>query len=127
MDLRGLIDDLIQCERQEVAEHHVDDRPEPRHRRADGKTGETRLGDRRVDDTMDAELLDETVQHVERRAGFGDVLAEDDDPRIAAHLLDNRLAYCVRERDLTNHRDDVRHRCPPSPCSGPDRARRSQM
>ena len=79
-------------ERQEVAEHDVDDRPHARHRGADAEAGEAGFRDRRVDDALRAELLDEAREHLERRAGLGDILADDEDARIAAHLLGQRLA-----------------------------------
>src|SRR4029450_11056599 len=43
VNLRGLIDHLVHHERQEVAEHDVDNGPEPRHRGADGQAGESRF------------------------------------------------------------------------------------
>ena len=60
------------------------------------------FGDRRVDDALLAELLDEAGEHLEGGARLGDVLAEDDDARVAAHLLGQRLADRFAERDLAS-------------------------
>ena len=83
---------------QEVAEHDVDDRPHAGHRGADAKTGEAGFRDRRVDDAVLAELVDEAGQHLERRAGFGHVLTHEDDTGIAAHFLGNRFLDRLAER-----------------------------
>ena len=70
----------------------------PGHRGADAEAGEPGFGDRRVDDAVLAELVDEARQHLERRARLGDVLAHQDDARIAPHLLGDRLLDRVAER-----------------------------
>ena len=41
-------------------------------------------------------------QHLERRAGLGDVLADDEDRGIAAHLLAQRLVDGLAERQLAH-------------------------
>ncbi|MNC85518.1 hypothetical protein D3C83_11220 [compost metagenome] len=129
VDLRRLVADLIHDQHQEVAEHDVDDRPHAGHRGADAQAGEARLRDRRIDDPPGAEFLDQALEHLEGRARFGDVLAHEDDGRVAAHLFGNRLADGVAETDLLGGVPDgrrrrcFRHRCPQSPCSDPDTAR----
>ena len=79
VDLGGLVHELIHDQRQEVAEHDVDDGPHAGHRGADADAGEPGLRDRRVDDALRAELVDEPLEHLERRAGLGDVLAHQED------------------------------------------------
>ena len=97
MDLRGLVDHLVHDDRQEVAEHDVDDRPHAGHRGADAEAGEAGFRDRRVDDAVLAELVDEAGQHLEGRARFGHVLAHQDDRRIAAHFFGDRFLDGVAE------------------------------
>ena len=79
--LRRLVRELVHDEREEVAEHDVDHRPQAGHRRADAEPGDPGLGDRRVEDALGAELLDEAGQHLERVPGLGDVLADDEHGR----------------------------------------------
>ena len=102
--LRGLVDQLVHDQRQEVAEHDVDDRPHAGHRRADADAREACLRDRRVDHALRPELLDEPEQHLERRAGLGHVLADHEDARIAPQLLAQRLVDRLAERQLANAR-----------------------
>ena len=64
--LRRLVRELVHDERQEVAEHDVDDRAQPGHRGTDAEAGDAGLGDRRVEHALRAELLDEAREHLER-------------------------------------------------------------
>ncbi len=127
MDLCGLVDDLIHDERQEIAEHDVDDRTQTGHRRADAEAREARLGDRGVDDALRSELLDQPLHDLERGARFGDIFAKQDDPRVAAHFLRKRLADRVAEADLPNGRRSLRHRHPHPLCPGWDTAPSPQI
>jgi hypothetical protein len=123
MDLRRLVDHLIHHQCQEVAEHDVHDGAHAGHRRADGQPGEPRLGNRRVDDALGAELLDKPLDHLEGRARFGDILAEQHDARIAPHLFGQGLADRVAESDFPNLGGGFRHTRPGRPSRDPDRAR----
>ena len=51
-----------------------------------------------------AELLVQPLRHAERAAVRADVLAEDEHLRIAAHLLDERLANRFEVRQLLAHK-----------------------
>ena len=123
VDLGGLVGHLVHDDAQEVAEHDVDDRPHAGHRGADAEAGEAGFRDRRVDDAVLAELVDQAGQHLERRARLGHVLAHEDDLGIAAHFLGDRFLDRVAERQLANGGCCLRHRCPGPPCSGPDTTR----
>src|SRR4051812_32348845 len=85
-DARGLVDDLLERGRAEIRELHLRDRQQPTERGADGHSDDRRLRDRRVDDAVAAELLDETVGHTEHAATHADVLAEEDVSLIAPEL-----------------------------------------
>src|SRR5262249_9436983 len=63
------------------------DRAHPHHRGADGGPDDRRLRDRRVDDAFLAELADEAVRDLERSAVDADILADQEDARVAQHLL----------------------------------------
>ena len=98
--LGGLVGDLVHGQGQEIAEHDVDHRPHAGHGGADADAGKAGFGDRRVDHAGRAELLDQPAEHLERRAGLGDVFADDEDAGVAAHLLGQRLVHGLREGDL---------------------------
>src|SRR3546814_6736703 len=51
-DIGRLINDLIECDEQEVAEHDFRDWPQTFHRGADRRAEDCSLGDRRVDHTI---------------------------------------------------------------------------
>src|SRR5204863_9771144 len=71
---------------------------------------------RRVDDAVLAELVDQTFQDLERRAGLGDVLAHQHDCLIAPHFLGDGFPDRVTEADLADgwNRRCLKHRCPGS-------------
>ena len=81
--LGGEVRDHVEGAGDEVDELHLGDRPHAHHRRADGRADDRRLGDRRVDDALLAELGDEAVGHLEGAAVDADVLAEQEDARVA--------------------------------------------
>ena len=58
---------------------------------ADGEAHDARFGQRRVDDALLAEALDQALGHAEDAAVLADVLAQDDHPGVALHLLLERL------------------------------------
>ena len=73
----------------------------PEHGRADRGAGDRLLADRRVDDPLVAELLDQAEVDAERAAEpslDADVLADQEDRLVAAHLLGDRLAQRLADR-----------------------------
>ena len=97
--LGGLVDELVHHQRQEVAEHEVDHRTHAGHGGADRHAGEAGFADGRVAHPFGAELLDQAGEHLEGGAGLGDVLAQDEHARVAAHLLGERLVDGLGEGD----------------------------
>ena len=89
--LRRLIDDRVHRERQEVAEHDLDNGTQPVHRRAKCGAGQSELRDGRVEDALWAVLLVEARRRREDAAGHGDVLAEEDHPLVERKLLVERV------------------------------------
>ena len=100
MHLGGLIHQLVHCQRQEIAEHDVDNRSQTRHRRSHSHPREARFRDRRVHHSLSAEFLHQTRQHFERRSRFRDVFPKNAHARIAAHLFRERFADGLRKRQL---------------------------
>ena len=125
MDLGGLVDHLVHDDRQEVAEHDVDDRPHAGHRRADADAAEPGLRNRRIDDAVLAEFVDQPHQHLERRPRFRDVFAHEDDARVAAHFLSDRFLDRVAKGQLADGGRCIKHKRPPSRASDPDTERQS--
>src|SRR5213078_2991729 len=91
VDLRRVVDDLIDRHQREVEGHELDDRPEPHHRGADPDPGEPHLGDWRVDHAALAEPLEQALGHLVRAVVVADLLAHDEHVGIALHLLAHRL------------------------------------
>ena len=90
--LGGDVDELVHRQHQEV---HADvdvDRPQPARAPADGGAGHGVLRQRRAEDALGAVLLDQPARRALDRLGVVHVQAEQDDRRIAGHLLVGRLA-----------------------------------
>ena len=102
--LGGLVHDLLHRESREVLVHDLDDRAHALHGRADTRAHDRHLRDRGVAHTLGAELLQHALGDAHRAAHLGDVLAHDEDVRVAPHGLDHdvpdRLAI-RRLRHLT--------------------------
>src|ERR1700691_111280 len=93
-ELRELLDDRVAGRRQEVAEHDLYDRPEPRYRHADRQADKRVLTDRRVLHTPRGALR-ETVVRLDHPAIVADVLTEQVDPLIGGHLVRERRVHGV--------------------------------
>src|SRR5271166_2246441 len=92
--LRHLVGDVVEADRQEVGEHDLRDRPQSRHRRAHRGAENRLFGDRRISHAQRPELLVEADGRLEHAARLADILAEEYDARIALHFL--RDAACDR-------------------------------
>jgi hypothetical protein len=90
--LRRLADDLVDGGKDEVLELDLGDRAQPVDGGADGDADDRRLRERGVDDTHLAELGVEPLGGLEDAALHANVLAHDDDPGVAAHLVAHPLA-----------------------------------
>ena len=97
--LRRLVDEAVHREREEVAEHDLDDRSQAVHRRAERGARERQLGDRRVEDALGAVLVVEARGRGEDPPGDGDVLAEEDHALVGGELLVERIADGGAEGD----------------------------
>ena len=64
----------------------------PAKRRADADAGETVLGDRRVDDALGAELLQQALRDLVGALILGDLLAHHEHAVVGAHLLGHGVA-----------------------------------
>ncbi len=75
VDVRGVVDDLVERQQREVDRHQLHHRAQARHRRADAHADDRVLGDRRVAHAALAELLEQAVGDLEGAAEDADVLA----------------------------------------------------
>ena len=113
-ELGRLVEDLVEADPHEVDEHQLGDRPQARGGRTHRGADEARFADRRVEHPGRSELRMQAFGDAERaapgillarRAGAaGDVLAHQDDPGIAGHLLGQRLVDRLSKGKLSRHR-----------------------
>ncbi len=105
--LRDLVRDHVPGHREEVAEHELGDRAQAGHRGAHDRPDDCLLADRRVADALRPEPVEESLRELEDPARRAHVLADEDDVRVALHLLGNRRGNRRAIRQL-------RHAEPPS-------------
>ena len=91
--LGGLVGDRLHAEAQKVGVHDLADWAGAGRGGANGQRGDRFLGDRRVANSLEAELVDQSLGYAKDAAAApdGDVLAEDENGRVAPHLLAQRL------------------------------------
>ena len=128
---RHHVDDGIERTRDEVGELVLDNRAQPDECGACRQTGESGFGDRSVDNTPRAELLEKALRHLEGAAELADVLADQKDVGIRLHFRHHRLTDGLEIGDSACV-GISRHRHRPRPCSrqasgprAPSDARRS--
>ena len=90
-DARSLLNDLVESREDEVGELHLGDRDQAVDGHPDADAGDQGLVQRRVEDTLLTELVEESHRGAEDTAACTDVLAEHDDPVVAAHLFLQRV------------------------------------
>ena len=115
-DLGRLADQVVRRGVDEVGELDLGDRSQPAHGEADRQAGDRELGHRRVDDAIAAEPLLEAFGGPEDASQPADVLAEDDDPGVTLHLLEEGFANRLQQRQLAHlglGAEDVRDRRAP--------------
>ena len=105
--LREFVGDVVEAHREEIREHDLGDRLEPRHRRAHGGAEDRLLGNRRVAHAHRTEFLQQANGSLEHAAGAGDVLAQEHDVLVALHLLRDAAGDGIAIRQF-------RHAKPPS-------------
>src|SRR5262249_3169315 len=87
MDLRRLVDDLIERERPEVNEPQPDPRADSADGQADPEADRARFAERAVSHSFGAELFVQAAIDAERAAVSANVLSEQRQLRLRAHLL----------------------------------------
>jgi hypothetical protein len=91
--LRDLVDDLVARRMDIVRELNLRYRAQPGRRGAEGDAGDRRLGNRRVDHALRAELREQALGHAEHAAPRADVLAEQKDALVLRQRLRQRQAH----------------------------------
>src|SRR5215469_17082338 len=87
VNFRGLVDDLIHCQPDEVAEHNVYYRAHTGHRCPDAQPGNARFRDWRVEHPRLPKFLDQPGEHLEWRPGLGHVFTDDEHTRVTTHFF----------------------------------------
>ena len=106
LHLRGLVEDLIHRDADEIHEHQVADRAQATSCGSDAKTDDRLLGNRGVLDTLIAELGQESVEHMEDTAVAGDILTDQEDIGISSHRLVHALIEGLDVRQFAgSHRN----------------------
>ena len=100
-ELGGLVEDLIEADADEIDEHKLRHGAQPGRSRTRRGTDIGTFAQRRIDDAIAAELAEQPLGDAEHAAprillawcarAAGDVLAHQDDCRIPAHFLAQRL------------------------------------
>src|SRR3546814_13596909 len=67
--------------------HELDDRAQAAHRRARAEPGKAVFGDRRIDDALVAELVEQSLRDLVRALILRDFLTHHEDAGIGAHFL----------------------------------------
>src|SRR5699024_8278032 len=86
IDLRRMIDDLVEGQDAEVQGHELDDRSQTHHRRADPDAGDAVLGDRRVPPSLQPYCDGQPFADLVRPTESADLLAQQQHCLIPGHL-----------------------------------------
>ena len=89
-DLRGVVDDLVHRDEQEVQRHDLDDGTLAEHRSADTGADEALLRDGGVAHAVGPELVEEAGGDLVGAVEDADLLAHDEDALVAGELLAQR-------------------------------------
>src|SRR5271166_3412647 len=92
MRFRDHVADLVEGATNEIHELELGDGTHAGERGSEGRADDGGLGDGRVNDTLGAEAVDETVGDFERAAVDADVFAEAEDGGVAVHFFPDSLA-----------------------------------
>ena len=125
-ELRDPVDDLVEAERDEVAEHDLEDRPLAAQRHPGGDAEERRLGDRGRQHAVGVGVA-QALRHLEGAAvRVEDVLAEEVDVVALGEELVQRLVQDLDAALLTSRGLRRREPAPPRRPRPSRRSRRSQ-
>ena len=118
VDLRHVVVDLVEADAHEVREHQLGDGSHPFGRSTDGEPDERGLGDRRVDDALRPELLQQPAGGSEDPPVRPDILTQVEDLGIHGHLGGDALGHRLGGRQPAGDR----RRCDGGLGGGHDRA-----
>src|SRR5438552_5284430 len=108
MNFGGLINHLVHGQRDEIAEHDVDDGSKPGHGCPDSNASKASFGNWSIHYPLGAKFLHQTGENFERRARLRHIFADDADTRVAAHIFCQYHTYGLSEGQLAG--GGLRHR-----------------
>ena len=91
---------LIEGDERKTEGHELDDRPQADHGRADAHAGETVLADRRVDDPLRPEAIEQTLADFVGAVVLRDFFAHEEDIGIALEFFSERFVQRLAISDL---------------------------
>ena len=100
--VRRVVHDLVEGDERKAEGHELDDRPQPDHRRADAEAGEAIFADRRVDDALRAETLEQSLADFVGAVVFGDFFAHQEDIRVALDFFGERFVQRLAVGDFSH-------------------------
>ncbi len=92
MRLGDVVGHLVEGASDEIDELHLHYGPQAEVAHARGRADDGRLADRRIDHALPAEAFEQPCRDLERAAVDADILAQQDDRRVAVHLFEQGLA-----------------------------------
>src|SRR6202049_905770 len=108
MNFGGLIDHLVHGQRNEIAEHDIDDRTKAGHGCTDSNASKASFGNWGIHYSLGAKFLHQPGEEFERRTRLRHIFADDADARVAAHLFRQCLTHGLSEGQLAG--GGLRHR-----------------
>src|SRR5947209_16697439 len=102
--IRSVVYHLVERDQGKAEGHEFNDRPEPHHRGTDSHTGKSVLTDRRIDDSLRAKTLEQTLAYLVGAIVFGDFLAHQEDVRIPRQFFRERFVEGLAISDLSHPR-----------------------
>ena len=87
VDLGCLVHDLVHRQRDEIAEHDIDDGTHARHSSTHAHASDAGFRNRRINDTRGTKLFNQACKHFEWRASLGYIFAHDKYTRVAPQFF----------------------------------------
>src|SRR5205085_11154518 len=98
----SVVHHLIERDQRKTESHELDDRPQSDHGRAHSQPGKSIFADRRVDDSLRPETLEQSLAYFVSAVVFGDFLAHQENIRIALEFFGERFVERLAVGDFSH-------------------------